>query len=91
MRHGYKRPKRFAEMEFPGVCGFTGICYDDDVAETVWKALLQGDSFASAFDQAADSLSRASEDELDYLTSEESIREYLDESEEQFNEDGTLA
>lgn len=86
--HGYSRPKHFKDMEFPGVCGFTGVCYDDDVVETVWKELLDGETVAKAFDQVAYKFCKSLEDEYAYLTSEECIMDYLDENEEIYTEDG---
>ena len=86
--NGYDRPKHFADMKFPGVCGFTGVCFDDDVAEAVWKALLDGETLGKAFDCAADAIRRICEDDLEYRTSREGILENLDTSEEVYTEDG---
>lgn len=88
MDHGYARPKHFNDMEFPGICGFTGVCFDDDVVETVWKSLLDGNTVAKAFDQVAYRFCQILEAEYEYLTSEEAVMEYLDETVEIYTEDG---
>jgi hypothetical protein len=89
IRHGYARPARFVEMQFPGVCGLTGVCYDDTIVETVWKALLEGDNVRHAFDAVSYTLCRECEAEIDYLQSEEWIMETLDQSAEIYTEEGT--
>lgn len=86
--NGYPRPKRFVDMEFTGVCGFTGVCYDEDVVETVWKELLDGETVSRAFDQVAYTFCKGLEAEYEYRTSEEAIMEYLDEDEEIYTKDG---
>lgn len=90
IKHGYKRPKHFREMEFPGICGFTGVCYDEDVIETIWRELLDGETVARAFDQVAKTLCELWESEDDYARSNECILDYLDKDEEQFTESGEL-
>lgn len=87
--NGYARPKRFAEMEFPGVCGFTGFCFDEDVCKTVWKALLNGDTVRRAFDAVSGEFCRIAEAEENYLHSEEWIRESLESDDsEVYDEEG---
>jgi hypothetical protein len=89
IENGYARPKRFAEMEFPGVCGFTGVGFDDDVCETVWKALLDGDTVRRAFDAVSGEFCRIAEAEEEYLRSEEMIRESLESDDaEVYDEEG---
>lgn len=88
MRNGYARPKRFAEMEFPGVCGFTGVCFDDDVVETVWKSLLDGETVRQSFDAVSAEFCRIAEAEEDYLCSEEMVRETLEDAGEVFDVEG---
>lgn len=87
---GYARPKRFADMAFPGVCGFTGVCYDDTVAEAVWDALGWGETIAGGFRHAASALCDSAEKEYEWLCGREHALEYLDETEEQFLENGDL-
>jgi hypothetical protein len=86
--HGYTKPVRMDRMKFPGVCGFTGVCFDEDVCETVWKSLREGHTFREAFDHAASRCCAICEDELEYQTSDEGILEMLDEKEERYTEDG---
>lgn len=86
--NGYARPKHFKDMEFPGFCGFTGVCFDDDIVECVWKELLDGETVVNAFGQVAKMFCDTLENELTYLTSEEAILDYLDQSEEIYTEEG---
>lgn len=88
INHGHARPAKFADMTFPGVCGFTGVCYDEDVVETVWQCLLRGETVATAFDQVAHTFCELWESEDEYNRSEECILQYLDADEEIYTEDG---
>lgn len=91
IKHGYERPKHFKDMQFPGICGFTGVCFDDDIAQDIWNELLSGSSFSSAVNVAADTIRKICEDDLSYRTSEEGILETLDQNEEIYLEDGSVA
>lgn len=88
IEHGYTRPKRFAEMEFPGVCGFTGVCYDDDAVETIWENLMDGATVKSAFDQVAYKFCQNAEAEEAHMQSDEYLLESMDQDEEIYTEDG---
>lgn len=88
MENGYSRPKKFADMQFPGVCGFTGVCYDETIVESLWKSLLEGKTIYHAFDRVAYALCQSCESELDYQQSRECILEYLDTEEEIYTEEG---
>lgn len=88
IEHRYPRPARFTDMKFEGVCGFTGVCFDDDVCEAIWEALMDGETLGKAFDRAADRIMRLCEDDLEYRTSKEGILENLDNSEEIYTEEG---
>lgn len=90
MFHGYSRPKRFKDMQFPGICGFTGICFDEDVAETMLSALLDGESLSRAADRAAERIAEICEEDLEYRTSREGILEMLDQSAEIYTADGEI-
>jgi hypothetical protein len=85
---GYSRPPTFAEMTFPGICGFTGVCFDDLIAESVWRSLLEGCNVRDAFDGVSSTLCKSCEDELAYLQSEEWILESLDQTAEIYTEEG---
>lgn len=89
-KHGYTRPKTFAGMKFPGVCGFTGWCYDDMICEKIWEHLMDGNSFRDSFDMVASDLCNYCEKELQYLQSKECILEGLDTSEEIYTENGEV-
>lgn len=92
--HGYTRKPRFKDMlakgkgSFIGVCGFTGVCFDEDICEAILEALLDGETMTKAFDRAADRIARICEDDLEYRTSKKGILEYLDQDEEIYTEDG---
>jgi hypothetical protein len=88
VNHGYARPKTFREMTFPGVCGFTGVCYDDEVCETIWRSLLDGKDMSQAFNSVAGKFCRLWEDEEDYRQSDAAILEYLDQNAEIYTKDG---
>lgn len=85
---GYPRPKKFSDMEFTGICGFTGTYFDEDICETIYKSLMSGESMNEAVDSAADRIMRICEEDLEYRASEEGILEYLDVEEEVYTEDG---
>lgn len=89
IEHGYTRPKTFKAMKFPGVCGFTGVCFDEDVCEEIWKALLDGQTLGKAFDWAGDRIARIAEDDLEYRQTEASILEYLDKEAEIYTQEGS--
>ncbi len=88
MTKGYSRPTKGWKMEFPGICGFTGVCYDEDVIESVWESLLEGETVRMAFDGVAGKACDILETELDYAQSEECILQYLDENAEIYTEEG---
>ena len=77
--------------EFKGSCGFTGVCWDDDLAESVWKSLLSGKSVKRAFDCMAYAACKLLENALNYRQSEECILGMLDMDEEIYLENGELA
>jgi hypothetical protein len=90
---GYKRQKTFFLFHkngFPGVCAFTGCCYDDDIAQELIEGLLKGDTVARAFDGIAYMLGQLCENELEYLTSAEYFNETLDEQAEVYTKDGSI-
>lgn len=86
---GYDRPKKFKDMRFPGVCGFTGNCYDDDFAQEIYDRLIEGNTVAKAFDFMADRACGICEKELEYKQSKECILDYLNQDEEIYTEDGS--
>lgn len=86
--HGYNITPRFKDMTFPGVCGFTGICYDEDCAQAVWDSLMDGNTVRKAFDAIGDRLCGICEKELEYAQSEECILDYLDQDQEIYDAEG---
>lgn len=90
IKKGYSRPKKFSEMEFPGICGFTGVCYDDDLCEVIWKELIDGENWNCAFYAAAVKLGKIIEDEINYQMTTEAIMENMDLEEEIYTIDGEV-
>lgn len=88
IKHGYDRPKRFKDMEFRGEGGFTGMCFDDDLCETIWSTLMGGSSIATAIDACSDRIGKLVEDDIEYQFSDEGILYMLDKSEEKYLESG---
>lgn len=86
-RHGYARPKHFCEMEFPGICGFTGVCFDDDLAEFLFREIQSGESWRDAVNMCAEHIARIAERDLEWRASREAFLETED-GEERFTEDG---
>lgn len=74
--------------QFEGKCPFTGVCFDEDIAEEIYKCLVAGESMQEAFNSAASRIGRICEDDLEYRSSKEGILEYLDQSEEVYTENG---
>lgn len=64
----YPRPKKFSEMKFDGVCGFSGMCYDDSICEAIWESLLAGNWMKQAFTDAAGAICRMLDKEFEYIT-----------------------
>lgn len=87
---GYSRPKKFSEMEFPGICGFTGVCYDDDLCEVIWKELIDGKNWNQAFHAAAVKLGKIIEDEMSYEATKEAILENMGLDEEIYTITGEI-
>lgn len=91
---GYARKKTFRAMlekgtgSFIGICGFTGVCFDEDICEAILEALLDGQTMSKAFDAAADRIMRICEDEIEYQLTESAILESLAKSDEIYTEDG---
>ena len=85
--HGY--PQGVGQVEFPGTCGFTGVCFDEDVAQTIHDELRDGETFSQAVNAAADKIRQICEDDLEWRASKEGILEYLDRDEEIYTEDGS--
>jgi hypothetical protein len=81
-------PDQLKDGKFPGICGLSGVCFDDDVIEAVLDAIRSGETLSRGFDWAADRIMRICEDDLEYRISEAGILEYLDQDEERYTEEG---
>ena len=85
----YPRPKKFSEMKFDGVCGFSGMCYDENICEAIWESLLDGNTIRQAFDDAAGASCRVLDKEFEYITDPDNFElweaEYMGEC---WDEDG---
>jgi hypothetical protein len=93
--HGYERKTTFKAMlepgtgSFSGICGFTGVGYDEDICEAILEALLDGETMTKAFDRAAGRIMEMSEKEIEYRQTKEAILETLDQDAEVYTEDGS--
>ena len=90
MEHGYKRPAKFSEMKFNGQCGFTGLCYDDDILEGLWESLMDGNSIRTAFDHISQTLCKICESEYEYQTNEDNARDQCRNRDEEYTDEGIL-
>lgn len=92
---GYFIPEFRKDLEFPGVCGFTGMCYDETFLEAIWKKLNEGYGLHMAFRRGlAEAAQKISEEEHEHETSEEYVRSRYEEGIEDgdmFYEDGIIA
>ena len=59
--------------KFPGLCKLTGYCADDDMLESVYKALEQGETLTDALQGLADVARIAMESNLEQQQSEDSM------------------
>ena len=92
---GYETHKDLSKMaekeNFPGHCPFTGVCYDEDIIESITKSIIiDGNDLRTAFDQVGDLIRKILEKEIEYAQCEEYIKEELDEDEEMFLSDGEI-
>ncbi len=72
---GYEFPAKFSEMKFIGICGFTGICTDDDCAEAMHKALDAGQVLSAAVSATLAALVSNEEREIEYAESLDGLKE----------------
>lgn len=63
---------------------------DDYLLEYDSQEMLDGETVSRAFDKVAYRFGQILENQLDYLTSEEYIKELIDEDEEIYTEDGEV-
>lgn len=58
---------------FPGLCVFTGVCYDDDFIESVYKSLASGETLTDALRGLADEASKRVDESIEQECNEESM------------------
>lgn len=87
-KYGYPKFSIYTEVEFEGICSFTGVYWDDLILETIWKSLCNERNFHRAFGDVAQAIKESLEKDYHYRTSDEGILETLDESEEVYLENG---
>ncbi len=83
------KPKGYYEdnkAQFPGICAFTGVCYDDDLLEALWKSLESGKTLENALKSLAQAAGKIMEDEWESEQSEEAL---IANSDRWYTEDGT--
>jgi hypothetical protein len=89
---GYERKptfRDFAENSFPGVCAFTGTCYDDNFAQQLCKEIMiEGNSWNDAWNNIAYEICKTCEAESEYLTSREYFEDTNETDEEIYTEEG---
>lgn len=69
-------------------CPFTGVCYDDDLLDSLRADVKSGDTLKDAFSNLADKVGRMNEDALEYQNKDEQVAEMIEANEYEFTEDG---
>lgn len=69
-------------------CPLTGYCADEDYLEDLKKGILEGDTLKEAFQGLASTYSRLLESEYKAYTSEEYVREDLENMDTEYTKDG---
>lgn len=81
---------KYGQYYRPGMikpCPFTGVCFDEDMLESLQRDIKAGESLGDAFSYLATVASKAMESEVRYLQSEEY---FLEQSDLQYTKDGRL-
>ena len=87
--HGYERPTFPGwGMKFPGVCGFTGYCADDDFADDIWNELKRGETLKDAIENQASTYATMIDSEIEQAESEDEFENQAEFGDWQFTEDG---
>lgn len=63
------------ENPFNGICAFTGICFDDDLLEEIYKNLNKGDSLSISIGKLDKFIENIVDAEIEYLLSKEGLEE----------------
>lgn len=72
-------------------CPFTGVCYDEDLIESLKKDILSGENLGDAYKNLADKASELIEAETEDQMSEEYFFQHAEANEYEFYEDGEMA
>lgn len=88
--HKTKRAElaKYGQYYRPGMikpCPFTGVCFDEDMIESLLKDIKAGETLGDAYSNLADVARRLFESEIEYQNSEEN---FLEQEHLQFTEDG---
>lgn len=86
--YGYPKFSSYTEVKFEGICGFTGVYWDDLILKTIWKSLCEKKDFHRSFGDVAQAIKKSLEKDYYYRISDEGILETLDQSEEVYLENG---
>lgn len=72
-------------------CPLTGVCYDEDLLESLRKSVASGDTLKDAFANLADVVRKVTEAECEYQNEDEQIDDTIRANEYEFMEDGARA
>ncbi len=72
-------------------CPFTGVCYDEDFLQGLISDIKDGSDLKTAFEGLATTYQKMFSDELEYMQSEEYIKETFDTNGYEFLENGEMA
>jgi hypothetical protein len=98
-RYGRGPKRRSRIMRQATCCPFTGVCFDEDLLRPIRAFLARPnttDTFEDLCNDAARTLQRSAEEELEYYCSSEGVRDDIESGcgrfsgDEQYTEDGTL-
>lgn len=73
-------------------CNLTGVCYDEDFLAPIYNFIdspNSNETFQDVISDCFESLRKSIENEIEYQTSSEAIIEQLNESDEDFEQDGS--
>lgn len=71
---GYKKAAD-GQVEFPGLCPWTGVCFDEDLAECVWNTLCTGARMKDALEYMASKAEELLEQEVEHERTEERMND----------------
>ena len=74
-------------------CNLTGVCYDYDIMQPIYDFLKNPDqntNFNDLIDQCFEAINKTVKNEIDYLNSDEAIKETLTNNDYEFTKDGNI-